>query len=174
MDSIATVSISHCFSQSARTPRSPVKAPNRRTSCPSESRPGGTATQCSSDPMSMPAALRLIRLSCGGSGTLGFDTLRTLGRRLARVGVVLTGASPLTTWIDAAGAEVRALHSPKRDHVADTRVTNDVGAFLRNQANGRAQAPMKARFPRPTASRPFYSKPHVTPSYFLLFSCEAA
>ena len=45
----------------------------------------------------------------------------------------------LTTWIDAAGAEVRALHSPKRDHVAATRVTNDVGAFLRNQANGRAQ-----------------------------------
>jgi hypothetical protein len=31
------------------------------------------------------------------------------------------------------------LHSPKRDHVAATRVTNDVGAFLRNQANGRAQ-----------------------------------
>src|SRR5262249_59653111 len=57
---------------------------------------------------------------------------------------------------------------------AGTRVTNDVGAFLRNQANGRAQAPMKARFPRPTASHPFYSKPHVTPSYFLLFSCETA
>jgi hypothetical protein len=34
---------------------------------------------------------------------------------------------------------VRALHSPKRDHVAATRVTNDVGAFLRNHANGRAQ-----------------------------------
>ena len=34
---------------------------------------------------------------------------------------------------------MRALHSPKRDHVAGTRVTNDVGAFLRNQANGRAQ-----------------------------------
>jgi hypothetical protein len=34
---------------------------------------------------------------------------------------------------------MRALHSPKRDHVAATRVTNDVGAFLRNQANGRAQ-----------------------------------
>jgi hypothetical protein len=49
------------------------------------------------------------------------------------------GASPLATWIDAAGAEARALHSPKRDHVAGTRVTNDVGAFLRNQANGRAQ-----------------------------------
>jgi hypothetical protein len=90
----------------------------------------------------MPAALRLIRLSCGGSGTLRFDTLRTLGRRLARVGAVLTGASPLPTWIDTAGAEVRALHSPKRDHVTGTRVTNDVGAFLRNQANGRAQAPM--------------------------------
>src|SRR5262245_61512099 len=89
--------------------------------------------------MSMPAASRLIRLSCGGSGTFDFDTLRTLGRRLPRVGVVLTGASPWTTWIDASGAEVRALHFPKRDHVATTRVTNDVGAFLRNQANGRAQ-----------------------------------
>ena len=31
------------------------------------------------------------------------------------------------------------MHSPKRDHVAFARVTNDVGAFLRNQANGRAQ-----------------------------------
>ena len=40
---------------------------------------------------------------------------------------------------DTAGAEVRTLHSPKRDHVANTRVTNDVGAFLRNHANGRAQ-----------------------------------
>ena len=37
------------------------------------------------------------------------------------------------------GAEVRSLHSPKRDHVAATRVTNDVGAFLRNHADGRAQ-----------------------------------
>jgi hypothetical protein len=31
------------------------------------------------------------------------------------------------------------LHSPKRDHLAATRVTTDVGAFLRNHANGRAQ-----------------------------------
>ena len=31
------------------------------------------------------------------------------------------------------------MHSPKRDHVAATRVTNDVDAFLRNHANGRAQ-----------------------------------
>ena len=38
------------------------------------------------------------------------------------------------------GAEVRSLHSPKRDHVAATRVTTDVGAFLRNHANGRAQS----------------------------------
>ena len=32
------------------------------------------------------------------------------------------------------------LHSPKRDHVAATRVTTDVDAFLRNHANGRAQS----------------------------------
>ena len=38
------------------------------------------------------------------------------------------------------GAEVRSLHSPKRDHVAATRVTTDVDAFLRNHANGRAQS----------------------------------
>ena len=44
-------------------------------------------------------------------------------------------------WIhsDTVGAEVRSLHSPKRDHLAATRVTTDVGAFLRNHANGRAQ-----------------------------------
>jgi hypothetical protein len=35
---------------------------------------------------------------------------------------------------------VRSLHSPKRDHAAATRVTTDVGAFLRNHANGRAQS----------------------------------
>ena len=39
-----------------------------------------------------------------------------------------------------AGAKVRSLHSPKRDHAAATRVTTDVGAFLRNHANGRAQS----------------------------------
>jgi hypothetical protein len=66
---------------------------------------------------------------------------------------------------------VRALHSPKRDHVAGARVTNDVGAFLRNQANGRAQAPMKARFPRPTASRPFYSN---RTSHQVTSCCSAA
>ncbi|HET8564342.1 MAG TPA: hypothetical protein VFM35_10760 [Candidatus Binatia bacterium] len=55
--------------------------------------------------------------------------------------VTVTGGPPLTRWIhrDAAGAEVRLLHSPKRDHVAATRVTTDVGAFLRDHANGRAQ-----------------------------------
>ena len=44
-------------------------------------------------------------------------------------------------WIhsDTVGAEVRSLHSPKRDHLAAIRVTTDVGAFLRNHANGRAQ-----------------------------------
>jgi hypothetical protein len=41
------------------------------------------------------------------------------------------GGSPFKTWIhwDAEGAEVRSLHSPKRDHAAVTRVTTDVGAF---------------------------------------------
>ena len=52
------------------------------------------------------------------------------------------GASPLQRGFiaDAAGAKVRSLHSPKRDHAAATRVTTDVGAFLRNHANGRAQS----------------------------------
>jgi hypothetical protein len=56
--------------------------------------------------------------------------------------VVVTGVPPLTRWFhqDAAGAKVRSLHSPKRDHAAATRVTTDVGAFLRNHANGRAQS----------------------------------
>src|SRR4029077_21144686 len=51
------------------------------------------------------------------------------------------GTSPLTTWIhwDAAGAKVRSLHSPKRDHAAVPRGTTDVGAFLRTHPNGRAK-----------------------------------
>jgi hypothetical protein len=102
--------------------------------------------------------------------------MRTSRHRLPRVEVVFTGGSPLTTWInsDTAGAEVRALHSPKRDHVAATRLTNDVDAFLRNHANARHKTPMTARFRRPTAPCPFTPNPHATPSYFLLFRCEAA
>jgi hypothetical protein len=52
------------------------------------------------------------------------------------------GGFSFATWIhwDAAGAKVRSLHSPKRDHAAATRVTTDVGAILRNHANGRAQS----------------------------------
>jgi hypothetical protein len=71
-----------------------------------------------------------------------FDTLRMRRRCLLQVGVVLTAASPLRTRFisDTMGAEVRSLHSPKRDHVAAARVTTDVGAFLRNHANGRAQS----------------------------------
>src|SRR5262245_65231439 len=103
----------------------------------------------------MPAAFRLTRLSCGGSGTLRFATIETSRRRLPRVGVVLTGASPWTTWIDAAGAEGRALHSPKRDHVpphvSPMMLAHSSGTMLMDGH----KAPMKARFPRPTASRPF-------------------
>src|SRR4029077_3183135 len=76
---------------------------------------------------------RHLGLRCGADLTV---LLSTSGCGAAH------GTSPLTTWIhwDAAGAKVRSLHSPKRDHAAVPRVTTDVGAFLRNHANGRAQS----------------------------------
>jgi hypothetical protein len=99
---------SHCFSQCARAHNSPVKAPNRRTPRPSVSRPGGTAAQCSSAPMSMPAALRLTRLSCGGTaipqqqrsprglcalGAYSAVSLPVCARRRSRLGAI-----PAAPW----------------------------------------------------------------------------
>jgi hypothetical protein len=133
-----------------------VKAPNRRTSCPSRSRPGGTATQCSSDPISMPAALGLTRLSCGGSGTLRFDATRTSRRRLTQVGWCSRGIFFGTRMIRRGGGGDARVAFSQTESRGRHRVTNDVGAFLRNHANDGHKVPMKARFPRPTASGRFY------------------
>src|SRR4029077_13392996 len=75
---------------------------------------------------------RHLGLRCGADLTV---LLSTSGCGAAH------GTSPLTTWIhwDAAGAKVRSLHSPKRDHAAVPRGTTDVGAFLRTHPNGRAK-----------------------------------
>jgi len=61
VDSIATVSMPHSASQSARRSSSPVKLRNSRTG--SSSRSGGTATKWLALPMSMPAALGWVRAS---------------------------------------------------------------------------------------------------------------
>jgi len=58
---MATVSISHASSQLARRCRSAVWLPKRCTG--SSARSSGTATQCSSPPMSIPAAFKLMRSS---------------------------------------------------------------------------------------------------------------
>src|SRR5215813_9524452 len=59
---------------------------------------------------------------------------------LATSGGGAHGDSSFDKWIhsDTAGAEARVAFSQTGSR-ATTRVTNDVGAFLRNHANGRAQ-----------------------------------
>src|SRR4029077_7622000 len=81
-------------------------------------------------------------LELRGKRHLGLRCNANLTAPLSTSGRGAHGGFSFATWIhwDAAGAKVRSLHSPKRDHVAATRVTTDVGAFLRNHANGRAQS----------------------------------
>src|SRR5262245_9994034 len=101
--------------------------------------------------------------------------MRTSRRRLPPGWVGLTGAPPLS--VDSfghsgrGGARVAFSQTGSRGHhVSPMMLAHSSGTMLMDGH----KAPMKARFPRPTASCPFYSKPHATPSYFLLFSCEAA
>src|SRR4030095_14951548 len=77
-------------------------------------------------------------------------------RRLARVGVVLMEASPLTTWIhwDAAGAEGRSLHSPKREHAPSHVSPLMLAHSSETMLTDGHKAPMTARSSRPTTSRP--------------------
>src|SRR5262249_50984736 len=84
------------------------------------------------------------------------------------------GDSSFDKWIhsDTAGAEGRALHSPKRDHVpphvSPMMLAHSSGTMLMDGH----KAPMTARFPRPTASRPFLlsnNTPHQVTS-----CCSAA
>src|SRR5262249_23984260 len=76
---------------------------------------------------------------------------------LATSGGGAHGDSSFDKWIhsDTAGAEGRALHSPKPDHVpphvSPMMLAHSSGTMLMDGH----KAPMTARFPRPTASRPF-------------------
>src|SRR4029453_551641 len=62
---MATQVTPHFFNHQPSASRSGVKVPNSRTE--TVSRPSGTATMCRSEPMSIPAALRLMCCRCEGS-----------------------------------------------------------------------------------------------------------
>jgi hypothetical protein len=66
--------------------------------------------------------------------------MRTSRRRLPPVGVVLTGTPPLTSGFIRTQRARRCARCILPNGITwPSRVTNDVGAFLRNHANGRAQ-----------------------------------
>src|SRR5262245_3969489 len=90
---------------------------------------------------------------------------------LATSGGGAHGDSSFDKWIhsDTAGAEGRALHSPKRDHVpphvSPMMLAHSSGTMLMDGH----KAPMKARFPRPLRLAPF--TPNGTPPSSLHTPC---
>ena len=177
MDSIATVSIPHCFKpvgQSAQisgeSPEAahilPFRIPARRNSGPVLFRADIDACRIQIDPLQL-RRKRHFALRYNAD----------LRRRFAPVGVVLMGAPPLTSGFIRTQRARRCARCilPNGITWPSPRVTNDVGAFLRNHANGRAQGTNeRLGFLDPLRLAPFTPNPHATPSYFLLFSCAAA
>src|SRR5712691_7376664 len=136
---MATVVTPQSRSQSARASRSTVKVPKRRTGWGSP--PGGTATQCSAAPMSMPAACGCQTWSASASmddaGSRGVGTSGPGSRPESLGGVIAASGSRKPTQ-DSRGGGSDGKTCSLPNGIRTGPVTNDVVAYSRDQPNQRA------------------------------------